>query len=423
MEKAIVIGMRLSGTAAKALLSKQGYEVVGVDDNPEVAPATPDCPIEEFALGVVSPAIANDHPLIVAAQKAGVKLISELELGIRNLKGIKVVVTGTNGKTTVCDMIDKALKLSGISCRTMGNIGYPVSQVALDGTEYAVNIIEASSFQLEHTYTLRPDYAVLTNIAPDHMDRYPDFAGYFAAKKRVFRLQTASDVAVLNYDQPAIRELGKHLASEVVWVSAAEAVGDCYIKNNAFYLRGEQLISVKESKLRGEFNRFNMMTAITVAARLGATKEALKKFVREYRPLPHRIEYVGVFRGKRCFNDSKGTNVSATLAALDAMEGSTALIMGGSDKKEDYCEFFLDVPEKLKFVAVTGANAEKIYGSALKVGFNDIVIVKDLQIAIIRAAESAADIVLFSPASASFDRYTGYKERGERFKNLVSALK
>ena len=423
MEKAIVIGMRLSGTAAKALLSKQGYEVVGVDDNPEVAPAAPDCPIEEFALGVVSPAIANDHPLIVAAQKAGVKLISELELGIRNLKGIKVVVTGTNGKTTVCDMIDKALKLSGISCRTMGNIGYPVSQVALDGTEYAVNIIEASSFQLEHTYTLRPDYAVLTNIAPDHMDRYPDFAGYFAAKKRVFRLQTASDVAVLNYDQPAIRELGKHLASEVVWVSAAEAVGDCYIKNNAFYLRGEQLISVKESKLRGEFNRFNMVTAITVAARLGATKEALKKFVREYRPLPHRIEYVGVFRGKRCFNDSKGTNVSATLAALDAMEGSTALIMGGSDKKEDYCEFFLDVPEKLKFVAVTGANAEKIYGSALKVGFNDIVIVKDLQAAIIRAAESAADIVLFSPASASFDRYTGYKERGERFKNLVSALK
>lgn len=423
MEKAIVIGMRLSGTAAKALLSKQGYEVVGVDDNPEVAPATPDCPIEEFALGVVSPAIANDHPLIVAAQKAGVKLISELELGIRNLNGIKVVVTGTNGKTTVCDMIDKALKLSGISCRTMGNIGYPVSQVALDGTEYAVNIIEASSFQLEHTYTLRPDYAVLTNVAPDHMDRYPDFAGYFAAKKRVFRLQTASDVAVLNYDQPAIRELGKHLASEVVWVSAAEAVGDCYIKNNAFYLRGEQLISVKESKLRGEFNRFNMMTAITVAARLGATKEALKKFVREYRPLPHRIEYVGVFRGKRCFNDSKGTNVSATLAALDAMEGSTALIMGGSDKKEDYCEFFLDVPEKLKFVAVTGANAEKIYGSALKVGFNDIVIVKDLQAAIIRAAESAADIVLFSPASASFDRYTGYKERGERFKNLVSALK
>ena len=423
MEKAIVIGMRLSGTAAKALLSKQGYEVVGVDDNPEVAPAAPDCPIEEFALGVVSPAIANDHPLIVAAQKAGVKLISELELGIRNLNGIKVVVTGTNGKTTVCDMIDKALKLSGISCRTMGNIGYPVSQVALDGTEYAVNIIEASSFQLEHTYTLRPDYAVLTNVAPDHMDRYPDFAGYFAAKKRVFRLQTASDVAVLNYDQPAIRELGKHLASEVVWVSAAEAVGDCYIKNNAFYLRGEQLISVKESKLRGEFNRFNMMTAITVAARLGATKEALKKFVREYRPLPHRIEYVGVFRGKRCFNDSKGTNVSATLAALDAMEGSTALIMGGSDKKEDYCEFFLDVPEKLKFVAVTGANAEKIYGSALKVGFNDIVIVKDLQAAIIRAAESAADIVLFSPASASFDRYTGYKERGERFKNLVSALK
>ena len=423
MKKAIVIGMRLSGTAAAALLEKQGYEVVRVDDDPAIAPSAPDCPTGEFSLAVVSPAIGNDHPLIKEAEACGVRVVSELELGIQFLKGVKVVVTGTNGKTTVCDMIDKILKLSGISCRTMGNIGYPVSQVILDGADYDVNVIEASSFQLERTYTLKPDYAVLTNVAPDHMDRYPDFESYFAAKKRIFRLQTASDAAVLNYDQPLIRELGTHLASEVIWVSGSEPVGDCYIKNNAFYLKGEQLISVKESRLRGEFNRFNMMTAIDVAARLGAGKEALKKFVREYRPLPHRIEYVGVFRGKRCFNDSKGTNVAATLAALDAMEGSTALIMGGSDKKEDFCEFFLDAPEKLKFVAATGANAEKIYGSALKVGFNDISVVKDLRDAVIEAADSDADIVLFSPASASFDRYTGYKERGERFKNLISSLK
>ena len=423
MKKAIVIGMRLSGTAAAALLEKQGYEVVRVDDDPAIAPSAPDCPTGEFSLAVVSPAIGNDHPLIKEAEACGVRVVSELELGIQFLKGVKVVVTGTNGKTTVCDMIDKILKLSGISCRTMGNIGYPVSQVILDGADYDVNVIEASSFQLERTYTLKPDYAVLTNVAPDHMDRYPDFESYFAAKKRIFRLQTASETAVLNYDQPLIRELGTHLASEVIWVSGSEPVGDCYIKNNAFYLKGEQLISVKESRLRGEFNRFNMMTAIDVAARLGAGKEALKKFVREYRPLPHRIEYVGVFRGKRCFNDSKGTNVAATLAALNAMEGSTALIMGGSDKKEDFCEFFLDAPEKLKFVAATGANAEKIYGSALKVGFNDISVVKDLRDAVIEAADSDADIVLFSPASASFDRYTGYKERGERFKNLISSLK
>ena len=423
MKKAIVIGMRLSGTAAAALLEKQGYEVVRVDDDPAIAPSAPDCPTGEFSLAVVSPAIGNDHPLIKEAEACGVRVVSELELGIQFLTGVKVVVTGTNGKTTVCDMIDKILKLSGISCRTMGNIGYPVSQVILDGADYDVNVIEASSFQLERTYTLKPDYAVLTNVAPDHMDRYPDFESYFAAKKRIFRLQTASDAAVLNYDQPLIRELGTHLASEVIWVSGSEPVGDCYIKNNAFYLKGEQLISVKESRLRGEFNRFNMMTAIDVAARLGAGKEALKKFVREYRPLPHRIEYVGVFRGKRCFNDSKGTNVAATLAALNAMEGSTALIMGGSDKKEDFCEFFLDAPEKLKFVAATGANAEKIYGSALKVGFNDISVVKDLRDAVIEAADSDADIVLFSPASASFDRYTGYKERGERFKNLISSLK
>ena len=163
--------MRLSGTAAAALLEKQGYEVVRVDDDPAIAPSAPDCPTGEFSLAVVSPAIGNDHPLIKEAEACGVRVVSELELGIQFLKGVKVVVTGTNGKTTVCDMIDKILKLSGISCRTMGNIGYPVSQVILDGADYDVNVIEASSFQLERTYTLKPDYAVLTNVAPDHMDR------------------------------------------------------------------------------------------------------------------------------------------------------------------------------------------------------------------------------------------------------------
>lgn len=423
MKKAIVIGMRLSGTAAAALLEREGYEVFRCDDDPSIAPESPGIPLSECELIVASPSISAGHPLIAEAEASGVPVISEVELGAGKLTGKIVAVTGTNGKTTVTDMIDRALKCSGISSFAMGNIGYPVSQAALDGKERAVNVIEVSSFQAERCFKFRPDMAVFTNIAPDHLDRYPDFESYFAAKKRIFRLQTASDVAVLNYDDKRIREFGAHISAETVWVSMTEPVGEAYIKNNAYYLNGEALASLKETRIRGEFNRFNMLTALAAASRLGAGKEGLKKFIREYRPLPHRTEYVGVLDGRRCFNDSKGTNSAATLAALGAMEGKVALIMGGSDKKEDFCEFFLSVPENLVFVAATGANAEKIYGSALKVGFNDIVVTKDLEGALDLAKASPADVILFSPASASFDRYTGYKERGESFKNLVSSMK
>ena len=427
MKNALVMGMRLSGVSAAQLLEKKGYSVRKYDDTLEIADNWRDRGEEiykDLDLAVISPSIENGHPVLERLKASGIRVVSEMELGQSELEGVKIVVTGTNGKTTTVDMLDKALKVAGLKSRTMGNVGYPVSQVVLDGVKYDYNIIEASSFQLEYTYTLRPEYAAFLNIAPDHMDRYPDFNSYFEAKCRPFLAMCATDRAVLNYDSPRIRELSKRLACETLWVSTKEQTGEFYIKNNYFYMHGQPLVSVKESRVRGEHNRFNMMAVMNIASLLGAGKEQLKHFVRNYRALPHRIEYIGTFGGKRYYNDSKGTNIAATTGAIDSVDGNIGLIMGGSDKKEDFCDFFLKIIGKVKYVAVTGANAEKIYGSAMKMGFTDIAVVPSLSEAVylLKDAE-AVDTVLFSPASASFDRYSGYQERGESFKNTVYALR
>lgn len=427
MKNALVMGMRLSGVAAAALLEKQGYAVRRYDDRLDIADnwaKAGEAIYENLDLAVVSPSVENTHPVLTGLKKRGIRVISELELGQSSLDGVKVLVTGTNGKTTSVDMLDKAFKIAGIKARTMGNVGYPVSQVVLDGIKYDYNIIEASSFQLEYTYTLRPAYAAFLNIAPDHMDRYSDFEEYFAAKCRPFLCQSANDYAVLNYDSPRIREFGKKLAAKTLWVSTKEQLGEFYVKNNYFYMHGQPLISVKESRVRGEHNRFNMLTVMNIASLAGANGEQLKHFVREYRTLPHRIEYIGCFGGKRYYNDSKGTNIAATLGAVESVGGKIGLIMGGSDKKEDFCDFFFKISKSVKYVVATGGNAEKIYGSAMKMGFTDIEIVPALSDAAERLKSMpGVDTVLFSPASASFDRYSGYQERGENFKNVVYALK
>ncbi len=427
MKNALVMGMRLSGAAAAGLLEKEGFAVRRYDDRLDIQDNWKERGEEIYAgldLAVVSPSIENTHPVLEGLKARGIPVVSELELGQRFLTGTKIIVTGTNGKTTTVDMLDKALKTAGLNARTMGNVGYPVSQVVLDGLKYDYNIIEASSFQLEYTYTLRPRFAAFLNIAPDHMDRYDDFNAYFAAKCRPFAAMTAEDYAVLNYDSPKIRDFGSRLGAKVLWVSTRSETGIFYIKNNYFYMNGQPLISVKESKVRGEHNRFNMMTAMNIAALIGADKEQLKHFVRSYRALPHRIEYICAFGGKRYYNDSKGTNIAATLGAVESVGGRIGLIMGGSDKKEDYCDFFLEIPGKVEYVVATGANAEKILGSALKTGFNDIETAPTLEEAAdILKNRPGIDTVLFSPASASFDRYSNYAERGERFKNIVYALR
>ena len=295
--------------------------------------------------------------------------------------------------------------------------------MVLDGDIPEIAVIEASNFQLEYS-NLHVHTAALLNLSPDHMDRYPTYEDYVNAKKRVFLNQTANDFAVLNYDNRILRELGRRLPSAVKWISAKERKGDAYLKYNYFYYADEPLVAVRESKAKGEHNRFNIMTALTIGGLYGVKREQMAAFVREYRVLPHRVEYVCTVGGKRYYNDSKGTNPGATKSAVETVGGKIGLILGGSDKKEDFCELFDALFDRVARVAVTGGNAEKIYQSALKVGYSEIEICPDLKAAIdYLAAADDVDTVLLSPASASFDRYHGYEERGNVFKQLVYALK
>ncbi|MBO5774262.1 MAG: hypothetical protein J6R44_05455 [Clostridia bacterium] len=236
MKTALVMGIQSSGISAKNLLVKLGYAVRLYDDNLEFESNYKDKGeeiYEDLDLVVVSPSIPYNHPAVKGAEERRIRVISELELGVSQLKDCSIIaVTGTNGKTTTVDMLEKALKIMGKKVKTMGNIGYPVSQVVLDGEDIEYAIIECSSFQLERTYTMRPKFALFLNLSPDHLDRYDSYDDYFNAKKRIFNAQSVTDFAVLNYDVKQIRELAKRLPVTIKWVSSKEQKGDVTVKDN-----------------------------------------------------------------------------------------------------------------------------------------------------------------------------------------------
>jgi UDP-N-acetylmuramoylalanine--D-glutamate ligase len=427
MKQVLVIGMQTSGISASALLKKNGYCVRDYDDKLEFEQNWRDRGIralDDLDFIIISPGIPNSHPLVVEAKKRNIPIISELDYGANQLNAQKILITGTNGKTTTVDMINLGLGITGARTKAMGNIGYPVSQVVLDGTELDYAVIEASSFQLEYTSNIKPKVAALLNLAPDHIDRYASFEEYVEAKKRVFLNQDKEDFAILNYDSRLMREIGKNLSANKLWVSVKENVGEFYIKDNYYYYQGEPLISARECCAKGEHNRFNMMVALNTMAVLGARKDHMISLIKEYKLLPHRIEYVSTINGINFYNDSKGTNIAACKTAIEAVEGKVGLILGGSDKKEEFCEFFDELDSKVVFVAVTGGNDEKIYSAAMKVGFQNIKIFPTLGDAVrFLYNMQGIDTVLFSPACASFDRFSNYAERGNTYKDLVYGLK
>ncbi len=426
-----VIGLRASGAAACALLKSKNCTLTVYDDDKSISV----CGLENQALKggfdfiseqdfiVVSPGIPNSHEAIRRAKRDGIPIYSELSLGANELTCPIIAVTGTNGKTTTVGMIKKLLEAAGKKVKTAGNIGYPISQLVSDGDVPEYVVVEASSFQLEYG-ELHPYVACILNFSPDHMDRYGTYADYVAAKTRILEFQNKNSYAVLNGDDPSVRRLSEEVKGEAVPFSTVREEGRVYIKDGYFVYGGKPLISVKEFRIRGEHNKSNALCALTVGSILNVPATAAATFIKKCSLPPHRIEFVTSFGGKRYYNDSKGTNMHATRAAVDMLDEGIGLILGGSDKKEEFCDFFDTLPEKVVRVAVTGANAEKILNSALKVGFSDIRIYKDLQDAVF-ALSKCSDVknVLFSPASASFDRFKNYEERGNAFKELVFRIK
>ena len=428
-KRVLVVGMKSSGISVATLLRRSGAEVVCYDDAiKELTGFTfvddiTDEVMKKTDLVVVSPSIPPQNKAITKAKRFGVPVKGEMEIGCSFLRCPMIMVTGTNGKTTVVTMIEKLLGYAGIKTKAMGNVGYPVSQVILDGTELDYAVIEVSSFQLEYA-SVKPFISVILNLAPDHMDRYDSYEEYVATKRKICMCQTGSDYLLYNKDDGAARKFVTYTNACPIPIGTSGKNSAVYIKDNFYWVDDKPICSVKTCKLRGEHNKFNMLVALNVGKIVGARSKHFLHLIKEYTLLPNRIEYITSLGGKRYYNDSKGTNIHACKYAIAGIEGTIGLIMGGSDKGEDFCELFETIDPKVKYVAVSGGNAEKIYNSAMKMGYTSICILPTMEDAVQFLSERKdVENVLLSPCSASFDRYKNYAERGEKFKEAVYAIK
>jgi UDP-N-acetylmuramoylalanine--D-glutamate ligase len=425
--RTLVVGAAKSGVAAANFLAKRGEEVVLADSKSD-----PKLPYEldarvETAFGrddlvlldgareiVVSPGVPLDIPLLLEAAKRAIPVIGEIELAYRHLDGTVVAITGSNGKSTTTSLIGEILRVAGREPIVAGNIGEPLI-ASLDFERPRIYVLELSSFQLEAVDKFHADVALLLNITPDHMDRYATFEEYAAAKHRIFRNQTASDHAIVNANLPV------STPAKVLRFSSTEDA-DASFDGDALVLQ-DCRIPRASLKLQGTPNIENALAAWLAARVLGVSDADTQTAFATFAGLPHRMVLVRERDGVKWINDSKGTNVDATIAALQSFPASSVwLILGGYDKHGEF-ERMRDVAgERTKGILTIGKAAaviqEKLEGAA------SITPLGDMEHAVKWAAEHATsgDVVLLSPACASFDQYRNFEHRGEHFEELVRGV-
>lgn len=443
-----VLGLGRSGVAAARFFSDNGQRAVALDDhpNPPRLGELADLPGVEVHVGgfdpeilkgaaavLLSPGVPRAKPEIQAAIRAGVPVINDVEWLYRWDRFHKkqtpfVGVTGTNGKSTVTTLIGLMLEASGLRAPTGGNLGAPA--LSLWDPDAEVYVLELSSYQLESIASFRPKASVLLNLSPDHMDRYPDFTAYKAAKARLFSNQSSGDAIILNRDDPALKSLHGALSwkpSVMVPVSInAPQVGGVYVDDGALIDHREgkplPLLPVDRIKIVGPHNRANAAAAAAAALSVGATHEAVAEVLTSFPGLPHRMEWIRTIDGADWYNDSKGTNVDAAIQALNSFDRGTVLIAGGRDKASDFSPLAALATERADAVILIGEAAD-----AMATAFADhpnVIRAASLEEAAQRGKENVrpGGAVLLSPACASFDMFKNFEARGDRFRELVHGL-
>jgi len=380
----------------------------------------------EQDLIVPSPGVPADDPFLLAARAKRITIWSEIELAYRFLEGKLIGITGSNGKTTTATLVHHILKSAGVESILAGNVGTPLISCVEQMTAETVSVVELSSFQLELIETFRPSIGVLLNLTPDHLDRHKTLAAYIAAKSRIFENQTELDAAVLNQDDPKSTGYVPE-KPQVFWFSGGNDVqqGACVRGKDIFVLRGkveEFVMKLDEVSLPGAHNVENVLAAIITARLAGVSPRAIGEAVRSFKGVEHRLEFVTEIAGVRYYNDSKATNVDATLKALDAFPGRILIILGGKDKDSDYTALQKSLREKAILALLIGAASEKIETQIT--GSVAIERAGTLNRAVELASQAAqpGDIVLLAPACASFDQFQNYEQRGQVFKELVRGL-
>ncbi len=442
-KKTLVVGLGATGIATALFLGDQGAQVT-VSEKKERADLSPEAQhlcskgvtletgghrIETFLsseLIVVSPGVSLEGDALKAAAAAGVEIISEIELAYRFITVPIIAVTGTNGKTTTVNLIKDLFTASGKRAFLGGNVGNPLIEYVLNRNHEDFIIAEISSFQLEGIHYFKPFISVLLNLSQDHLDRYTSYADYIAAKEKLFRNQTSKDYALLNADDPEIQRLAPSISATKLFFSCEQEVSSgIYCKRDqAYFVQGTEqaTFALNHVTLKGKHNRHNIMAAIAVAQLCGCSHEAIQHTIENFRGLPHRLEWVGEVDKIQFYNDSKATNVSSAVRALEALQPPIILIAGGKDKGGDYQPLTPLIEQKVKTLVLIGEAQKKMYQA-----FQDttsIVCAETLEDAFKKSLENATegDTVLLSPACSSFDMFTSYGERGELFKTLVKNL-
>jgi len=443
-KRVLVVGLGRSGVASALFLKSQGARVTVSDSKTEdqlrnEIPVLLDHGIavetgrhgertfQNQDLIVVSPGVPVDAQPLVQARALGEQVIGEIELASEFLAGPIVAITGSNGKTTTTTLVGEILAKSGLKTLVGGNIGTPAITLAAEATPETNIVLEVSSFQLETIRSFRPKIAVVLNVTPDHLDRHRTFQAYVDAKARVFENQQPEDFAILNADDPTCVDLAHRTRAQVFWFSRKrEAEQGAFVRKGEILIRrggSEHIIMpVAEVPLKGAHNVENVLAAICAGNLMGCEAASIRKTVHDFKAVEHRLEYVATVRGADYYNDSKATNVDATIKALESFPGNIHLILGGKDKGSDYTVLNDLLRHRVKCVYTIGAAAEKIESQIR--GAAKVVSSGTIETAIRQASAAAqpGDIVLLAPACASFDQFQNYEHRGRVFKELVRSL-
>ena len=440
-KKVLVLGLAKSGESAARLLDKLGAIVTVNDGKPfEENPAaqslleegikviTGGHPLElldeDFEWMVKNPGIPYNNPMVMRALEKKIPVITEVELAYLISDAPIIGITGSNGKTTTTTMIAEVLTAGGQNGLLSGNIGFPASQVAQDAGETDTLVMELSSFQLMGIEAFHPEIAVITNLMPTHLDYHGSFEEYVAAKWNIQKNMTASDYVVLNFNQDLAKELAKKTAAKVLPFSTKEKVDGAYLDGDVLTFRGEAIMTASELGVPGSHNVENALATIAVAKLRGIDNQVIRETLAHFGGVKHRLQYVGEINQVKFYNDSKSTNILATQKALSGFDNSKViLIAGGLDRGNEFDELVPDIKD-LKKMVILGESAARVKRAAdqAEVSYLDASDIRDATRKAFSVAEPG-DVVLLSPANASWDMYKNFEVRGDEFLAVFKELK
>lgn len=441
-QRFFIAGMSVSGEGSARFLLERGAEVYVYDDVVSdniakvyaelrglgahiVTAENCDAAAEKCDILVLSPGIPIDTALPVFFRKRGKAIIGEEELAALYLRATAVAVTGTNGKTTTVSMLNEVINACGQHSVACGNNGNPLIREVeeLGFKDFAV--IEISSFQLETLTSLRPHIAVITNITEDHLNRHYNMENYIFLKSKILKTLRESEYAVLNYDDPIVREFANRTKAKPIYFSMQTRINGAYYENGSVYFNGEKYFDVTELTINGVHNAYNALACVAVAGILGLDKKITAQAICAFKGVKHRIQVVREVNGVTYVDDSKGTNVDAALKAAQSMANPTIILLGGKDKGDDYIPLFEGLSATpVVHAIIYGENRFKMLNAAIKAGFVGFSLCSEFNTAV-KIAQFIAkpgQCVLLSPASSSFDSFLNYEERGDAFREIVEKI-